>query len=792
MAQHERMTPPPRPVSALVSRPRLLDVLSSESPVVVVIGPRGAGKTVLLSEWFSTRTNAAWLGGGGLPDALPTEQTLVLDGADGLDAADWRRLDQWLVETPGARLRVSARAPFAAMSEWDAAIVHDLAFTRAELADYLGRRGSAADPRTVLMATAGLPDAVRLVTQTGATAARDMEALLARVWADAALPADEARLAIPATLTPDLAVELGGTVDVFERAIRRGDGAWVDGPSGLAFALTAPVRAATLARHPVDEGDRHAVRERAAEALLAQGAFVPAIVEAVAVERFDLVDAALKNGGLALLSAHGPTLAALLQGIPTARLRQHPVIALALGVMYNARRQHRVRAVEMFAIALVGMQAAPRSSSDRALLRALESIARRLTGIGDGGVRAARSASGQLSELPTAEAGQLEALRGDLRVHLGVSLLYGGHPEEARAEFERAVTGAVRPSVELMAIGGVALTHALAGDVPDARRWIATAEERTWAQGIVNEYPGSMLRIAQARVALEDGDPAASIAFLDRVWPIIDTIEHWPLLGAVRALADHASGRPEEGLARLRSLRSQRGAKMRSSRPAARALDATEAALALAAGDLVSARRLSVHRSDGADVRLAVARVALHDGDHERALRLVAETRPTTPDQRMAYLATSAVVLRRLDRRDECDALVRQVAAMQRALGLHTPLLLVADRDRDLFDHPYAEASAASAPSAAPPRLTPREAIVLSELARTANVDEVAARLHVSPNTVKSQRRTLYRKLGVTRREDALAVAVAHRLLDGTDDRTREITPAEANTSTEASTNSTS
>ncbi|RKT36101.1 LuxR family maltose regulon positive regulatory protein [Microbacterium sp. AG1240] len=790
MTQHEGMTLPPRPVSASVSRPRLLDVLSSESSVVVVIGPRGAGKTVLLSEWFSTRTDAAWLGVGPLPDALPTARTLVIDAVDDLPADDWGRLDRWLVETPGARLRVGARAPFLAMSEWDATIVHDLAFTRAELADYLGQRGSTADPRTVLMATGGLPDAVRLVTQIGATARRDIDALLARVWADAALATEEARLAIPVTLTPDLVAELGGPADFFERAVRRGDGAWVGGPSGLAFALTAPVRAATLARHAVDATDHRDVRERAAEALLAQGSLAPAIVEAVDVGRLDLVDTALKNGGLALLSAHGPTLVALLQGIPTARLRQHPVIALSLGVMYNARRQHRLRALEMFAIALVGMQTAPRSSSDRALLRALESIARRLTGVGDGGVRAARSASAQLSELPTAESEQLEALRGDLRVHLGVSLLYGGHPDEARTEFERAVTGAVRPSVELMAIGGVALTHALAGDVPDARRWIATAEERTWAEGILDEYPGSMLRIAQARVALEDGDPATSVAFLDRVWPIIDTIEHWPLLGAVRALADHASGRPEEGLARLRSLRSHRGARMRSSRPAARMLDATEAALALAAGDLVSARRLTVHRSDGAAVRLAVARVALHDGEHERALRLIADTRPATPDQRMAYLATSAVVLRRLDRRDESDALVRQVGAMQRALGLHTPLLLVAAGERELFVHPYAAAAAASVPTA-PPRLTPREAVVLAELARTAHVDEVAARLHVSPNTVKSQRRTLYRKLGVTRREDALAVAVAHRLLDGTDDRTREITAADANTSTEASANRT-
>ncbi|TKR22528.1 response regulator transcription factor [Cellulomonas hominis] len=53
--------------------------------------------------------------------------------------------------------------------------------------------------------------------------------------------------------------------------------------------------------------------------------------------------------------------------------------------------------------------------------------------------------------------------------------------------------------------------------------------------------------------------------------------------------------------------------------------------------------------------------------------------------------------------------------------------------------------------------LTERELVVLRHLAGDAGLAEVAARLHVSHNTVKSQARTAYRKLGVRSRADAVA-----------------------------------
>ncbi len=63
------------------------------------------------------------------------------------------------------------------------------------------------------------------------------------------------------------------------------------------------------------------------------------------------------------------------------------------------------------------------------------------------------------------------------------------------------------------------------------------------------------------------------------------------------------------------------------------------------------------------------------------------------------------------------------------------------------------------------PSLSPREREVLGELARGATYADIGSRLFLSPNTVKTHVSSLYAKLGVSRRSDALAVARAHHIL---------------------------
>ena len=57
------------------------------------------------------------------------------------------------------------------------------------------------------------------------------------------------------------------------------------------------------------------------------------------------------------------------------------------------------------------------------------------------------------------------------------------------------------------------------------------------------------------------------------------------------------------------------------------------------------------------------------------------------------------------------------------------------------------------------PNLSPRELEVLQELARGSTYSDAAANLFVSENTVKTHVSSLYSKLSVGRRSEALAVA---------------------------------
>jgi DNA-binding CsgD family transcriptional regulator len=55
--------------------------------------------------------------------------------------------------------------------------------------------------------------------------------------------------------------------------------------------------------------------------------------------------------------------------------------------------------------------------------------------------------------------------------------------------------------------------------------------------------------------------------------------------------------------------------------------------------------------------------------------------------------------------------------------------------------------------------LTRRERVVLSNLSEEVTLEQIAAKLFVTRNTVKSQVRSLYRKIGVSTRAEAVAWA---------------------------------
>ncbi|MFS0866043.1 LuxR C-terminal-related transcriptional regulator [Microbacterium sp. 179-B 1A2 NHS] len=769
-----------------LDRSRLRAALDSPAPLLSLVGPVGAGATTLLRQYAEGRDDLTWVADGRIPENV--SGTLVIDDGDALEPESWDRLRALRATVPDLVVRLAVRSarvvPPGADVEW----VRDLSFTLDETIAYIARRGSHVDPRGVQLATGGLPAAVVAVVEANAVDPDSVQAVLARM-APAPLHPRNAPLAVPEVLTPTLIAELGGGDDVIERAERAGHGEWRMDSGRPVFALTAPVRAATLAGAAIPPDAQRSIRHHAARALFDEGSGLGALVEAAAADALDIVDAVLKRDGLALLWSDGQRIAGALRPIPLLQLRRWPVIAMAQALILNARREHTVRAAELLGVALLGVQTSQGGAPDRALLRIVESVARRLMGVGDRGVRAARTATTILDELPPQDLRQLRGLRGDLHVHAGISLLYGGHDAEGGAQFEQALATAVRPSVELLAIGGLALIQTNYGDLPAAQDWVDRALARPWPDDILNEYQGSLLRIAEGRLAIERGDATAAAAAVATIWPIIETIEHWPALGAVRAWADIVAGRPSEGRERLRALRARRGRRIGANTRIGRALDATESTLALAAGDLVSARRLVARPSDSPDVVLAAARVAIFDRREERALKLLHGLDAQGPRQRTESAVLEAILLQRLGRDADARSAAQRAGVLARTYGLRTPLMILPPEERGLFLGEVDDVPAAIEIGAEPPHLTVRERVVLRELVDTASVEDIASRLHVSANTVKTQRRSLYRKLSASSREEAVAAALAYGLLTG--EPTRAITAVDVSAANAARGNKT-
>lgn len=62
--------------------------------------------------------------------------------------------------------------------------------------------------------------------------------------------------------------------------------------------------------------------------------------------------------------------------------------------------------------------------------------------------------------------------------------------------------------------------------------------------------------------------------------------------------------------------------------------------------------------------------------------------------------------------------------------------------------------------------LSRRELVVLANLSEDVTLEQVAARLFVTRNTVKSQLRSIYRKLGVSTRSEAVTWARVNGVSD--------------------------
>lgn len=503
-------------------------------------------------------------------------------------------------------------------------------------------------------------------------------------------------------------------------------------------------------------------------ALIAAGAY-PAASELVRENWFDL------------LMSVDEELGGIIDRIPASALKELPLLMMLAGIIYNVVPHRRVRGLRYFAAAARAARASRRDVDqvDRALILASESAAYRLIGRPALGIGPARAAVAALDGLPEPERRSVQAL-SRVYAHVGTTQYYAGQVDEALETFEKGLaespeTGYSPGFGNLAMLAGI---RAMQGDLLESEAYIELARTGEWTEMQRSWYPGTFYRIAEATVALERFDAAEAREQLGAMVHDRRTIEHWLAIATTEAMTELVAGRAAVALAELDGFATMRAAEGRSSSSRS-ALAPTRALLQLALGnpdaaDVILRRDLSA----GVERHIGRARVELALGRHGAALQELRHVAGATPTARLSAAATTleAAALLRFSERMRARAAVEQLGALLERTGQRLVVALLPPRDVERLVAALDEAGFGHLLDGMPFRpllpeidretvLSERELAVLRALAETPTISVIAAQLVVSTNTVKTQLRSIYRKLGVSSRDEAIAIALERHLV---------------------------
>jgi LuxR family maltose regulon positive regulatory protein len=315
----------------------------------------------------------------------------------------------------------------------------------------------------------------------------------------------------------------------------------------------------------------------------------------------------------------------------------------------------------------------------------------------------------------------------DSQGHRALLLALQGRLDAATELARTAVSNGCGP----IALG---LVHWLRGDTEEAERQLASTRPAEASAGLAHA-------LVQAQVFRSNGEPAAARAQLTGDRPAPPFLQDWRTVA--RAELEVAARRPDAALAALAGL-------LRRPR------------LELAgAWAHTAAARAQLTRGAPAQARALLAPLLKAEPEVAVGARIDAWLLEALAADQMGYEGTVRIAL------SEALAAAAPEGYRRPFIDAGTPLSTLLDRHHDLGE-PYGNAWARPAP---PPRdttaepLTEREAIVLRYLPSLLTSIDIARELSVSPNTVKTQLKSLYRKLSVGNRRDAVHRARQLKLL---------------------------
>ncbi len=365
-----------------------------------------------------------------------------------------------------------------------------------------------------------------------------------------------------------------------------------------------------------------------------------------------------------------------------------------------------------------------------------------------------------------------------LRLQWGITHQLHGDLPRSSAELRRAYTSTRPAGTEFVArnaAGSLALNYALTGELGHAETWL----ERERRHADAGAWVASMVRVgglvAGALVALDRMELDVAAKALAELGALPDDEELWAFALYAHCQLELVTGQAGAGLDRLHRAIAVYERWFTPGSIAARLLTAAEADLYSALGRGNEAWR-TVEKTHGRGPWTYMARARMNLSSGHPAAALADCVRPavtdcTHPRIRMESALIQAAAHLDLSHETQARSMLQRAVALFGQTGLVRPFAsLPSGRIAQMSALGVAlpEQWLAAVP---PPEsavfpdliklvdLSDRESAVLNVLASTSSVAEIAGTLFVSQNTVKTQLRSVYRKLGVHSRADALLTA---------------------------------
>ncbi|MFT4260788.1 LuxR C-terminal-related transcriptional regulator [Microbacterium sp.] len=657
-----------------------------------------------------------------------------------------------------------------------------------ELADAADLQLSRSDAQELLHLTRGWPLAVR--AELDARARPDDDAPsphLARALAPLrALPVypELLSLSIGDVIEPAIARHQGfsaQTLDTIESFTAQGLAWWLDNERS-ALQLQPALR--TMLREELNAAP--ADQRRLALRLLADrhslsGDHGSAFLAAADAADWDRA-ARFYRRRLLQVTDRSAQIARRLQTIPAIIRRRHPILQLGHALSLYSEGQ-RVRALAAFS-ALLGAAESRRLTESRPVsaddlwIQGAVVLALRLIGRYDLALTAVRRFVAML--------GRVEDERDEIEEAMSHFLSYGAlthldvdDPDAALALLDEAGIEVLpdRPAIERARVFGMrALVAAWRGDGPAASRDLEAAWSLELPEDFERSYTAITLLMAKAQVLLDHGEAREARTVLSLAEPHLPTTEHWAHLLILHVHATWQSSGAAAALAALDDGERRHQRSFPESPALSSALIALRIDLLIALGRHEAASDAlasSPHRRSRA-ITASRARLLLTTGETQRAASLVTSAleHARSPRQRLALSAIAAACALRRGDREAAGELWRVSTEIAREHGLLTGLAGIPHRDLSelLAGDPellrlLEGLELFPLDSAHGILLTNRERRVLAELAHGRSSADAAKALSVSENTVKTQIRSIYRKLGVRSRREAIEAARHLRLL---------------------------